>query len=63
MLAARRGKAAAVRELLEGGADPGLKNAQGGTALDVARVNKRADCVAALEAAGTAGGGSGGSSG
>ena len=49
-LAARRGNSGCVALLLEHGAARGAVNAQGKTALDIARVNKRAAVVALLEA-------------
>lgn len=49
-LAARRGSVACVRLLLQHGADPAAV-CQGKTALEIARINKRAACVEALEQA------------
>ena len=47
-LAARSGYTAAAKALLEGGADPTAVMANGKSALDIARVNKKAGVVALL---------------
>lgn len=47
-LAARSGHEAAVKALLEGGADPTAAMANGKSALDIARLNKKAGIVALL---------------
>jgi len=48
-LAARSGYKAAAKALLEGGADPTAVMANGKSALDIARVNKKVGVVALLE--------------
>lgn len=48
MMAAKYGSAAAVKQLLEAGADPLLKNNLDLTAIDFANSNQRADAAAAI---------------
>jgi ankyrin repeat protein len=50
-MAVRNGYLRVIRFLLERGADPGLKDANGRTALDLAREQGRAPLIAALEGA------------
>ena len=49
-LAARRGSAKCCRQLLAAGADAAALS-QGKTALEIAQINNRAECVAVLEQA------------
>ncbi len=51
MMAARYGTSDAVKALLAAGADPALRNAQGLTALDLARRNDNSNTVAPLQEA------------
>lgn len=54
--AAARGDPTVLRLLLEFGAEPRLRKADGATALSLAHFNKRADCIALLESVEASGG-------
>jgi ankyrin repeat protein len=51
MMAAHYGTPAAVKLLLDGGADPGLKNEQGLSAIDFAQRASRVDAAEMIAAA------------